>query len=185
MIWIIWSVILVEVSLNFNHVGAVLGGPNDNEVHLPSQILPLLVGLFGFVRTIFLAFKDWRAVDGDMEPSEAGPTEYHRSRTMKFGLDMFQAFSPGMAKDIEHKEHKPDEVDDLESKRSRKVRYLVAVLPWLSLLEYFQDKPQVWKRLSMPPPQSNEKSSSALKPERETTQRKPSPERQESDDSAA
>lgn len=185
MVWIIWSILLVEFSLNFNHVGAVLGGPNDNELHLPSQILPLMVGLFGFVRTTYLAFEGWRAGDGDIEPSEAGPTEHRQSRTMKFGMDIFQAFSASMAKDVEHKEHRPDEMDDLESRSSRKARYLVAVLPWLSLLEYCTDKPQIGKRLSMPPPQPNEKSSSLLKPEREVARRKPTPERQGTDGSAA
>lgn len=72
---------------------------------------------------------------------------------MKFGVDMLQAFSPAMAMDDGRKEPDPnevDEVDELVKKRSRIVRYLVAVLPWLSLLEYFHDKPQIGKRLSMP-----------------------------------
>lgn len=152
MVWIVWSVLLIEFSLNFNHVGAVLGGPNDNELHLPSQILPLMIGLFGFIRTCYVAFKEWRAVDEDDEES-SNRLEHRRSRPMKFGIDMLQAFSPAMAADEERKEHDPNEMDELEKKRSRIVRYIVAVLPWLSLLEYFHDKPQIGKRLSMPPQQ--------------------------------
>jgi hypothetical protein len=130
-----YSVLLVEMTLRYNHVTAVLGGPNDNELHLPSELLPLLIGAFGFIRTCWLKFEEWRS-PSNPDPSIAqDPAAPHRSRTMRFGVRMLQAFSESLEADAARKEeHEAAELDELERGRSRGVRYLVAYLPWLSLL---------------------------------------------------
>lgn len=59
---------------------------------------------------------------------------------MRFGLAMLQAFSPSLAADAQRKaEHDAAELDEIEKGRSRSARYLVAWLPWLSLLKYFRN----------------------------------------------
>jgi hypothetical protein len=132
-----FSVLLVEVTLSYNHVSAVLGGPDDNELHLPSELLPLLIGAFGFLRTCWLKFEEWRS-PSNPDPSvafEDAVAAPHRSRTMHFGVRMLQAFSESLAVDAARKEeHEAAELDELERDRSRVSRYLVAYLPWLSLL---------------------------------------------------
>ena len=138
--WIIFSIFLVEFTLNFNHVAAVLGGPHDNELHLPAQLLPLLIGAFGFVRTCYLLLESWRSPE-DIDPSVSAPTTPLPARTMHPGRDILLAFSPAMARASTTTSHDPNEIDELERQRSRFGRYLVAWLPWLSLLPYFRKEP--------------------------------------------
>jgi len=140
LIWLIFSIVLVETTLNFNHVTAVLGGPHDNELHLPAQLLPLIIGAFGFVRTVYLTIQEQRS-PGNLDPSLSEPPAPHQSRTMRFRpASILQAFSPGMARDSVHTERDPDEMDALEQSRSAGLRYVVAWLPWLSLLRAFRNE---------------------------------------------
>jgi len=142
-LWLVFSVFLVEFTLNFNNVTAVLGGPHDNELHLPSQLLPLLMGAFGFVRAWYLLFESWRS-PGESEPSVAEPSPPHPARTLHV-RDIPLAFSPAMARNSVATSHDPNELDDLQRGRRWPVRYLVAWLPWLSLLPFFQDD-SVWNQ---------------------------------------
>jgi hypothetical protein len=140
LLWMIYSALLVEFSLNFNHITGVLGGPNDNELHLPAQLLPLLLGAFGFVRICWLKFEDWRSPD-DHDPSVVTPEAqiHRRSKTLPMGLGALKMFSREMARTRTEKEvHKDDEIDMLEDGMRRRFRYLVAWLPWLSLLDSFR-----------------------------------------------
>jgi hypothetical protein len=123
--------------LNFNNVTAVLGGPHDNELHLPSQLLPLLMGAFGFVRACYLLFESWRS-PGEIEPSMAEPSPPHPARTMHI-RDIPLAFSLAMARNSIATSHDPNELDELQRGRRWLVRYLVAWLPWLSLLPFFEN----------------------------------------------
>jgi hypothetical protein len=140
LIWLMFSVLLVEFTLSFNHVTAVLGGPNDNELHLPSELLPLLIGAFGFVRICWLKFEEWRS-PSDPNPSIVVTSPHpRRSRTMRFGIRVLQAFSESLAVDTARKEaHEAAEADELEQGKSTASRYLVAYLPWLSLLKYWRN----------------------------------------------
>jgi hypothetical protein len=141
LIWLIYSILLVEFTLNFNNMNAVLGGPNNNEVHLPAQLLPLMVGAFGFLRICYLSFEAWRS-PGDATPSVVAPGQPRDSRTLHFGPDLLQAFSPAMGQKSTEKAPSPDEVDEVVGRRSRSVRYLVAWMPWLSLLSSpYSDQP--------------------------------------------
>ncbi|KAE9379835.1 hypothetical protein N431DRAFT_476914 [Stipitochalara longipes BDJ] len=140
--WLVYSVLLIEFTLNFNNVTAVLGGPNSNELHLPGQMLPLLIGAFGFVRICFLVFSDWRS-PGDVEPSLSNDEKTRmrlEARTMH-AKDLPLAFSPAMRREeTMRRERDPGEVDGFERGRGWMARYLVSWLPWLSLLGYFRDE---------------------------------------------
>jgi hypothetical protein len=137
--------VLIEFSLNFNNVKHVLGGPHGNELHLPGQILPLLIGLFGFVRICYLILETWRSPGGDVEPSLARAARtIHEARTMHAKY-LPLAFSPAMMRHSTSPSHDPNEIDELGRGRGRTGRYLIAWLPWLSLLRYFQDEPVVGK----------------------------------------
>ena len=151
LIWLIFSALMVEFTLNFNHVTAVLGGPNDNELHLPSELLPLLIGAFGFVRICWLKFEEWRS-PGDRDPSVVKSTDMpRRSRTLRFGVHMLQIFSSSLAKDAARvAQHEADELDELEKNRTRASRYLVSWLPWLSLLKHWRNELPEDKGKSLP-----------------------------------
>jgi hypothetical protein len=157
LLWIIYSMLLIEFSLNFNHVSAVLGGPNDNEIHLPGQLLPLMIGGFGFVRICWILFEEWRA-PGNTDPSvaDANGDQPKRARTLHMS-NALHMFSPSMDRTLVPKpQHSGDELDELERYQSPKTRYLVAYLPWLSLLECFRNEPKVTaKRVSATSGQSD------------------------------
>ncbi|KAF9873161.1 hypothetical protein CkaCkLH20_09324 [Colletotrichum karsti] len=141
--FLIYSMLLVEFTLNFNHVNAVLGGPHNNELHLPAQLLPLLIGSFGFVRTCYLLFESWRSPE-DIDPSLSAPPTPVAARTMHT-RDVLLLFSPAMAR-RPTTFHDPDEIDKTAKQRGWPVRYLVAWLPWLSLLGFFQERPALEDR---------------------------------------
>lgn len=64
--------------------------------------------------------------------------------------DVLLAFSPALARRSMWNARDPEETDDAVKGRGRAVRYLVALLPWLSLLDRFQPRPaqEKGKRLS-------------------------------------
>jgi len=125
LFWLIFSALTVELTLNFNHANLVLGGQS---LSLPSQLLPFLVGLFGFIRTSYVFVqKKWI----NISPAETLPT----SRNV--GSDVLRAdpapggrrrFGPRVLSNISELGRR--------QQRSWPIRYLVAWLPWLSLLDH-------------------------------------------------
>lgn len=140
LIWIIYSAVLVEVTLNFNNITGVLGGRNGGgtTLHLPGQLLPLLIGTFGMVRTLYLLYAALRSAD-DENPSLPASTTPTRARTLR-ARNVLLAFSPAMDRDARSKRYDPNEDGELERNMRWPVRYLVAWLPWLTLLPYFQHR---------------------------------------------
>ncbi len=57
LVWLIYSAVMVEFTLNFNHVDSVLGGKNGSPLQLPGQLLPFLVGTFSFVTVCYKLFQ--------------------------------------------------------------------------------------------------------------------------------
>jgi hypothetical protein len=121
-VYIIYSMLKIEFTLNFNHVGMVLGGPGDDEIELPAQMLPLLIGVFSFVRVSWLTWSAHRAEEGS--PAIAND-----------GLD---GPKPALAADAPQPEmHDGDELDPHFRGRGVFARYFVAMMPWFSLLDHF------------------------------------------------
>ncbi|TDZ35532.1 hypothetical protein C8035_v009179 [Colletotrichum spinosum] len=146
--FLIYSVLLVEFTLRFNHVNLVLGGPDNNELHLTAQLLPLVVGLFGFVRTTYLLLETLRSPD-DILPSLGAPARGNSARTLR-PRDLLLVFSPAMARERkrERESHLPRD-SAVARHRGPFVRYLVAWLPWLSLLEFFTAKRPAMKDIDV------------------------------------
>lgn len=114
-IWLLWSVLTVEFTLNFNHIEGVLGGP-QNSLSTPGQLLPLLVGGFGFIQVLYVILKEkvfQRAFHAD-------PDSNHH-----FGPSVLRSTT---------------DLDTAQQKRSRVLRYLVGWLPWLSLLQSYDQR---------------------------------------------
>src|ERR1700761_5925959 len=76
-LFILWSMILVECTLNYNHVKEVLGP--GKRVFFPSQLIPMIIGAFSFVRLMYKLLEKWR--DPNDEPSL--PTAPHESKTQQ------------------------------------------------------------------------------------------------------
>jgi hypothetical protein len=128
----------------------VLGGPRNNELHLPGQLIPFLVGAFSFIRTCHILIGSWRLPREEAEPLDSESGSPQSARTIHF-RDLPLVFSPAMARNsIATSENTDDsddndETDNIESERNWPVRYIISWLPWLSLLPYFKDKPMTDK----------------------------------------
>ncbi len=141
-LWIVWSMITVECTLNFNHVKGVLGP--GNRIFFPSQLIPMIIGAFSFVRLGYKLLEKWR--DPDDEPSLpqdahtsmfTDPENSERSQAFPSKSRMFKLFAPP-TDTLNHapKEAPPEDndIDDLMRDKPPRLRYLVSWLPWLSLL---------------------------------------------------
>ncbi|KAK5655575.1 hypothetical protein OQA88_5506 [Cercophora sp. LCS_1] len=75
LVWLVWSAVTAEVTLNLNHVSGVLDGRHDGELQLPGQFLPFLVGLFSFIRTCYqlLTEKLGAVEEQEKKTPETGP----------------------------------------------------------------------------------------------------------------
>ncbi|KAK6364035.1 hypothetical protein LTS17_012569 [Exophiala oligosperma] len=146
-IWIVWSVIMIECTLNFNHVKGVLGP--GNRIFFPSQLIPMIIGAFSFVRLCYKLLEKWR--DPDDEPSL--PTDVHTSiltssqssetpQQFRKKTRLFKLLAPPTDTLVRGpKEATPEDndIDDLMRNAPTSLRYLVSWLPWLSLLHWWKN----------------------------------------------
>ncbi|KAF6815161.1 hypothetical protein CMUS01_12489 [Colletotrichum musicola] len=133
--WLIFSALMVEFTLNFNNVNLVLGGTDDTSLSLPSQLLPFLVGLFGFTRTLYsLVQEKWfrkpdrGGVISAVPESREDDGDAHDGRRFRTGPSVRRNAS---------------DLDRRQAGRSWILRYLVAWLPWLSLLQHYDEQLEI------------------------------------------
>jgi hypothetical protein len=134
--------ILVECTLNFNHVKEVLGP--GNRIFFPSQLIPMIIGSFSFVRLIYKVLERQR--DPNDEPSL--PTDPRPSKTQQEfpgTKRLFKIFAPptnSLNPRPQLPEDMPPEdtdIDELVQDEPIRLRYLVTWLPWLSLLHWWTE----------------------------------------------
>ena len=118
---------MVEFTLNFNHIAGVLGGRDGNALSNPGQLLPFLVGLFGFVATLYALVAE-RLFPKTIEESE----EALRGVVTEIvgGPTQIGGGNEALGKSL----------DQQQAERSFFIRYLVAWMPWLSLLQRFDEE---------------------------------------------
>ena len=136
-----------------NNIRGVLGGP-DNDLSAPGQLLPFLVGAFGFARSCYAILQE-KVLDKQAKAVaalDALNLNAEGLRTFTSPGDVAGAeakYSPGedTAGDRyqrvaqRHGEEEPVEGEGAEEEhprpkeRSWALRYLTAWLPWLSLLQ--------------------------------------------------
>lgn len=153
LVWLLFSAIMVECTLNFNHIGGVLGGMGrENTLSLPGQLLPFLVGLLGFTRLCYSIFIEkylnaqprdvsalTAAIEASLQPAVVGA---------RVDTGLGPGAGPGAAADQKQvSEGTSEDIAPVEStrqppelERSWAVRYLVAWLPWLSLLHNYDQE---------------------------------------------
>lgn len=142
ILWLLFSAVMVECTLNFNSIGGVLGGMGrKNTLALPGQLLPFLIGLLGFVHLIYTIFIEkyvnaqppevsalTAAVEASLQPAVVG------AKGGSGGANEVPVGLEGMS---------APETSDAQSdrgsriRRSWAIRYLVGWLPWLSLLHNY------------------------------------------------
>ena len=143
----IFAVITVELTLNWNKVNDVIG--TGNNVAYPSQLLPLLIGVFGLVRILFLLFwAYYEPEDREQGETATAPPEDaqgnlsvgNEQRAGPQGLGSRSRkrtaspspYSPGTTILGHDQNHNPVAV-----RRSLFHRYMVAWLPWLSQFPFW------------------------------------------------
>ena len=126
---------MMEFTLNYNHVQSVLGW--HGHIFFPSQVIPLLIGAFGFIRIAFIRFAQWRSPE-DIEPSLArDPTLPQRASTAPRGLGWLKVFTASRRGGTDPAaEHEDGDIDPCMEDRPLWLRYLVAWLPWLALTKW-------------------------------------------------
>jgi len=136
---IIFSMIMVERTLQYNHIESVLG--SNGRIFFPSQLLPFTIGLCSLVRVMYLRFEMWRSPE-DIKPSLADnqslPT---RAATTPRGKRWLKVFAPRTqiegASSIARRTFENSDVDPDMRDQATWWRYLVAWSPWLYAVSYW------------------------------------------------
>ena len=143
----IFAIITVELTLIWNRVSTVI--VTGNSVAYPSQLLPLLVGGFGFVRILFLLFwAYYEPEDQERGETATAPPEdaqgnlsagnEQRAARQGLGIESKEmtaspsSYSPGTTILGHDQNHNPVAI-----RRSLLHRYMVAWLPWLSQFPFW------------------------------------------------
>jgi hypothetical protein len=105
---------MVEFTLVFNHVDTVLGGAKSNPLQLPGQLLPFLVGTFSFITICYRLFQE-----------KVGVTQ--NGETVA-GIERQDSTAERLQRNYSIERQQPT--------GSWPIRYLVAYLPWLGLVEH-------------------------------------------------
>ncbi|MCJ1284192.1 hypothetical protein MMC26_003523 [Xylographa opegraphella] len=153
LIWMIFAVLMVEMTLNYNRVGNVI---NLVDTFYPAQLLPMLIGAFGLIRILFLLA--WSFYDPENkeqgESATAPPEDAHgnlsaenkiREVELQGGDEKSQIYAKEVPSSSTQSPITPgtailghDEDHNVVSiRRSALRRYLVAWLPWLSQFSFW------------------------------------------------
>ena len=130
-VWLVYSALMVEFTLNYNHITGVLGGEHEGGLQLPSQLLPFLVGLFSFIRICYQLFKERMGA-----PKKTAVEPDAAEAAADAGFDDLQVFDgsepnrPGP----DTQPPPPLRSDSHQARGTPLVRYLFAWLPWLGLV---------------------------------------------------
>ncbi len=130
--------ITVEFTLIYNHVVSVLGP--QGRIYFPSQLIPMIIGAFTLTR---LLYKKLEKVRGgiDVDPTVIRVATIDGSpQPMPSRRSILKLFAPPTSQVQPGTNHVPED-EDIDPQMDGKpawTRYLVAYLPWLSLLPNLQ-----------------------------------------------
>jgi hypothetical protein len=139
--WIVFCAAMIEMTLHKNNMIAELAGGSN--IAYPGQLIPLLVGILSFLRTVWLIFKEWREDryrkalhDPEAPPSKTG---------LLAAVPNIQHHGKKSDERVVLKTQAPDFQNEKPIFESSLMRYILAWLPWLAELvkevEHFRDTP--------------------------------------------
>ena len=131
------------MTLNKNHMLKTLA--QNGKIAYPAQLLPLIVGALSFLRVLWLIYAGWKKRVKKVSSPSHTHLEAASEATTKpllhnwhaFSLDIIKNFSPSARSDT-------TPAFELEQPnlpytfRSWHLRYLVALLPWLSTFDFWR-----------------------------------------------
>lgn len=161
--WMAWSMITVEFVLNYNHVDSVLGP--GGRIYFPSQLIPMIIGAFSFVRLVYLKFEKIRYNEAEPTATVARePTIEGSPQPKPKGKDLVRLFAPPKGVPRTASDFEPPKDTDIDRRVQHDptwLRYLVAYLPWLSLLPRWTGRDEV-SRSPRDPEKQNDKGHNSL-----------------------
>lgn len=140
LFWMLFSALTVEFTLNFNHMTNVLG---EHGLSGPGQQLPLLIGLFSFLRICWILFKD-KYLDSGGKPRDRPEQDNSLPRTSTAQSDKAvpnTTTSPPHPSVLPKNPH-PNSIPLLAAHTDRSLaqRVLIVYLPWLSDFAFFHKR---------------------------------------------
>ena len=85
LLWMLFAGLTVELTLNFNHVIGVIGGAG---LYGAGQLLPMFIGLFGFVRICWLLLREYYLEPRKEQKEVLGKANKLSMRHGRFGLGL-------------------------------------------------------------------------------------------------
>lgn len=131
----------VEMTLNYNHVKAVLGP--GGRIYFPSQLIPMILGGFTFTRLAWKKFVQWRQKNSvDPPPIEEQSLSTQQEKSVSTTKNLMKLMSPPnpVAKKGEAPKFEDKDIDNRMLSAGPGWRMLVSYLPWLSLLSRFKQR---------------------------------------------
>lgn len=128
-IWIVFCAIMIELTLNENHVIDTLA--QNSPIRSPGQLLPLLIGILSFGRILWLISIEHRKEIIEVLRTETKSKPHRKIYNIRrgLGISMHRIISPLAPVEIT-KTRTPD------VSHSWPRRYLVGWLPWLSVFGF-------------------------------------------------
>jgi hypothetical protein len=140
--WIIFCAVMIEMTLNYNHMLQAL--EQYGHIGVPAQLLPLLVGTLSFARVLWLIYAEGKK--RAKEASDNGQARFERRETETkpslhngygLGFNFLKIFSPSARpRDAPIFELDAPALPPLL--RPWHHRYLVALFPWLSTFRFWR-----------------------------------------------
>lgn len=152
MAWMIFSMALVELLLYYNKLYNVIGW--RGRLFFPSQLIPLIVGISGFFRVVYVGFEKWRSPE-DTEPSLPAdePLTRLHATSLPHGRNKFKLFARGTRfGQTAPERYVGMEIDPLLDGQPAHLRYLVAYLPWLVLVRWWHLKDKDYEQATYAEP---------------------------------
>jgi hypothetical protein len=150
LVWIVLCILIIENTLAENHMLRTLAKYGD--IAFPAQLLPLLVGALSFLRVVWLIYVEW-SEGSEALPSHTnldGTNEGSRANDKEHPIESFSNLSSrytailrwirGNRTAALPADAYDDENEDGIALSSRPIhhRYAVALLPWLSTLDFWK-----------------------------------------------
>lgn len=132
--------ILVEFTLNYNHVKEVLGP--DGRIYFPSQLIPMIIGAFTFCRVVYKRINQSIQIHRHEHTPEKDETLFTPIKRIHSGKGVLRFLEPltYVARPVKNAVPEDEDIDERMEHEHTWLRILVSIYPWLSLLSRWNSK---------------------------------------------